>query len=199
MDPSAPLTTTELETACALPVLDAQGNSVPFGSLFENTRAVVVFIRHFWCGSCQDYVCQLATVPRAALENAGVKLVVIGCGESSMIKDYQELTQLTNGEIYADPSRRLYDVLGTTSNRKMPSERPSYVQHGLFLNLVRSFWRGYITHFASIGKQGNDSQLGADLVVGPGQTCSFIWRMRNTQDHVAVLELMKHAGVEWTP
>lgn len=35
------------------------------------------------CGACQDYVAQLATVPDT------VRLVVVGCGEPSMIQEYK--------------------------------------------------------------------------------------------------------------
>ncbi|KZW02979.1 hypothetical protein EXIGLDRAFT_828759 [Exidia glandulosa HHB12029] len=197
-DPTTLVTTAELESASALPVLDAEGKSIPFGSLFENGRAVVVLIRHFWCGSCQDYVCQLASVPSSAFEAAGVRLVVIGCGDPTMIKNYKELTQF-HGEMYADPTRKLYDVLGATSNLGQADKKPSYIQHGFFYNAVRSLWRGFITQPTTLGKQGKFSQLGADLVLGPGNTCTFSYRMRNTQDHIEVQELMKHAGVEYTP
>ncbi|EJD44623.1 hypothetical protein AURDEDRAFT_114312 [Auricularia subglabra TFB-10046 SS5] len=190
------LTAEELSKACELPVLDQDGKSVQFGTLFADQRTILVFIRHFWCGSCQDYVAQLATVPLDAFSKAGVKLVVIGCGEPSMIRGYKELTAFPH-DMYADPTRKLYDLVGAEVNLDMPAERPSYIRNGYLLNVLRSIWRGPIANPTTVGKQGPAAQNGGDFVVGPGNTCSFAWRMRNTQDHVEVKDLMKHAGVEY--
>ena len=37
-----------------LPLLDETGRKVAFGSLYEHQRTIVVFIRHFHCGLCQQ-------------------------------------------------------------------------------------------------------------------------------------------------
>ncbi|EDL16237.1 RIKEN cDNA 1110018J18, isoform CRA_a [Mus musculus] len=50
-----------------LPVLDASGRRVTFGALFRERRAVVVFVRHFLCYVCKEYVEDLAKIPKSVL------------------------------------------------------------------------------------------------------------------------------------
>lgn len=189
-----------LSDASSLEVLDSSGNRVPFGSLFESEKIVLVFIRHFFCGSCQDYVTQLSTVRKEALEEARMKIVVIGCGDWQPIESYTELTEF-KGPIYADPSRKLYTTLGMTleSLASAPAGEPkkSYISGGALALTFRSIWKGPVKNPALIGKQGNISQLGGDFVFGPGMTCSFANRMQHTEDHIEVPELMKTAGVAY--
>lgn len=89
----------------------------------------------------QQYVIQLASVRKEALEQANTRLVVIGCGDWKLIKNYcgeqnsevgspaaqllnlpryplatwtNDRTGLTDfkGGMYADPSRKLYHTFG---------------------------------------------------------------------------------------
>ena len=38
---------------------------------------------------CKAYVEELSKVPKSVLDAAGTRIVVIGCGEWSVIKDYK--------------------------------------------------------------------------------------------------------------
>ncbi|EGN93577.1 hypothetical protein SERLA73DRAFT_78458 [Serpula lacrymans var. lacrymans S7.3] len=187
-----------ISQAAQLEVLDANGNSVRFGSLFEDTTTIVVFIRHFFCGSCQDYVVQLASVQPEVLK-AGKKVVVIGCGDWQPIQFYAETTGF-QGPIFADPTRKLYVTLGMTIENLQGTpageKRRSYLQRGDISNALASIWRGPLKKPTLMGKQGNISQLGGEFIFGPGQQCSFAARMRHTQDHVEISDLMKAAGLE---
>ncbi|KAH9926481.1 AhpC/TSA antioxidant enzyme-domain-containing protein [Fomitopsis serialis] len=189
---------TEAITSTAkLPVFDSQGNSTDFGSLFRDQKTIVVFIRHFFCGSCQQYVMQLAEVPQESLQQAGVRLVVIGCGDWQPIQNYCDTTGF-KGEMYADPSRALYTALGLVESLDVtPSgqEKRSYITRSLLRNALRSILQGPLKTPQHIGKQGKISQLGGDFVFGPGETCSFASRMRHTEDHIEVADLMRTAGV----
>jgi len=186
-----------LAEASELDVLDSTGHKVRFGSLFETQKTVVVFVRHFFCGSCQDYVAQLATVRRDALEEASTQIVVIGCGEWNPIQFYSEVTGF-QGTILADPTCKLYHTLGMTLRtlaRAPPGEpTPSYLTKGFTMNVLRSIWRGLVNP-SLVGKQGDLSQLGGDFIFGPGQECTFAYRMQHTQDHTEVVDLMRTAGV----
>ncbi|KAJ7716523.1 AhpC/TSA antioxidant enzyme-domain-containing protein [Mycena metata] len=166
-----------LELASKCEVEDPSGAKVQFGSLFAEQKTVVVFIRHFFCG---QYVTQLATVPQAALEAASTKLVIIGCGDFRALEHYKDLTDF-HGSIYADSSRQLYQIFGLISN--------------LDSGTWESIKTGPMKSPTLIGKQGNFSQLGGDFVFGPGNQCSFAHRMRHTEDHIEVADLMKTAGV----
>ncbi|KAF6126617.1 peroxiredoxin like 2C [Phyllostomus discolor] len=68
-DPSGQERRQPLAAAVAeLPVLDASGRRVPFGELFRERRAVVVFVRHFLCYTCKEYVDDLAKIPKNFLQ-----------------------------------------------------------------------------------------------------------------------------------
>ncbi|KAI0748487.1 AhpC/TSA antioxidant enzyme-domain-containing protein [Daedaleopsis nitida] len=184
--------------AAALNVFDASGKEVSFGSLIRDQKTIVVFIRHFFCGTCQQYAMQLASVRKDALEQAGAHLVLIGCGDWKMITNYCETTGF-KGPLYADPSRALYTTFGLVENLdRTPAdqEKRSYLGRSLFGNVTRSIWGG-LKNPQFIGKQGNISQLGGDFVFGPGETCTYASRMKHTEDHVEVDDLMKEAGVAY--
>ncbi|KAJ7188756.1 AhpC/TSA antioxidant enzyme-domain-containing protein [Mycena filopes] len=183
-----------LDLASKYEVEDSKGVKVQFGSLFAEQKTVVVFIRHFFCG---QYVTQLATVPEAALEAASVKLIIIGCGDFRALEHYKELTGF-HGSIYADSNRQLYHAFGMISNLAVtPSDqpKPSYITKGRIAGAWESMKTGPFTDPTLIGKQGNFSQLGGDYIFGPGNQCTFARRMRHTEDHMEVADLMKTAGV----
>ncbi|KAJ6593419.1 AhpC/TSA antioxidant enzyme-domain-containing protein [Mycena capillaripes] len=187
-----------LELASKCEVEDDQGNKVQFGSLYADHKTVVVFIRHFFCGL---YVEQLASVPQAALETAGAKIVVIGCGEWKGLANYRENTGF-HGSVYADANRKLYHALGmdVQSLATIPAgqPKPSYITESFLTNAWKSMKSGPFKDPSLIGKQGNFSQLGGDFVLGPGNQCTLAHRMQNTQDHMEVVDLMKAAGVTMT-
>jgi len=191
---------TTIKEVSDLEVFDIKGDKVKFGSICEKEKAIVVFIRHFFCGSCQAYVEHLATVPEEALEAAGTKIVVIGCGEWNLIKSYSETAKF-KGKFFADPTRKLYHALGMDieSLERTPKgqPRPSYLSLGPIGGIMQSLWRGPIKNPSFIGKNGNISQLGGEFIFGPGPQCTFASRMRHTEDHTEVSELMKQAGISF--
>ncbi|KAJ7686570.1 hypothetical protein B0H17DRAFT_1204235 [Mycena rosella] len=154
-----------LELASKNEVWDVAGAKVAFGSVFAQQKTVVVFIRHFFCGICQLYVEQLAAVPEAALESAGTKIVIVGCGEWKAIQNY------------------------------VGQAKRSYITMGSWSNAWQSLKTGPFKDPSLIGKQGNFTQLGGDFVLGPGNQCNFAHRMQHTEDHVEVADLMKTAAV----
>ena len=80
----------QLARAAEMVVVLENGVPVPFGALWKEKRTAVVFIRHFWCPSCREY---LSSVVRAAdpgaLERAGAQLLIVGCGDFNLIKSYR--------------------------------------------------------------------------------------------------------------
>ncbi|KII93005.1 hypothetical protein PLICRDRAFT_35174 [Plicaturopsis crispa FD-325 SS-3] len=200
-NPVAALDAETVAAAAELHILDANGHKVLFGSVYEDQKTILVFIRHFFCGNCQQYVTQLASVPQDAVSQAGVKVVVVGCGGWQPIKEYAETTGF-RGEIYADPSRKLYHALGMTTETlaTTPAGQPrrSYLTSSVLANALRSIWTGPMKNPTLIGKQGSLSQLGGDFVFGPGNQCSFAHRMQHTEDHIEVEDLMRSAGVAYS-
>ncbi|KAF9477037.1 hypothetical protein BDN70DRAFT_881682 [Pholiota conissans] len=187
-----------LKNAAESELLDAKGDKVKFGELIKDKKTVVVFIRHFFCGNCQAFVEQLGSVSSDSLAEADTQIVVIGCGEWNPISTYTEMTKF-EGPIYADPTRTLYHTLGmdveTLKGTPKGETKRSYLTVGGFTNAMLSIWRGPMKNPALVGKQGNISQLGGDFIFGPGNTCSLAYRMRHTEDHMEVADLMQAAGV----
>ncbi|KJA19195.1 hypothetical protein HYPSUDRAFT_144043 [Hypholoma sublateritium FD-334 SS-4] len=188
-----------ISEAAELEVFGAEGEKVKFGDLIEDRKTIVVFIRHFFCGFCQTYVGQLtSTVSKESLDRENVQIIVIGCGDWNPIATYKELTMF-RGPIYADPSRTLYHTLGmgieNLDGTPKGEMRKSYLTQGVVKNALQSIWRGPLKNPSLIGKQGNLSQLGGDFIFGPGNTCSFASRMRHTEDHMEIKDLMKEADV----
>jgi len=105
---------------------------------------------------CKAYVEQLGQIPKSALDAAGTRIVVIGCGDWSVINMYKGelyrpsvstaltlLIETSNNypyEVYAEPTRELHRTLGLGSNMKGPSAdepRKSY-NPGVFRTVVTS-------------------------------------------------------------
>ncbi|XP_017650360.2 peroxiredoxin-like 2C isoform X1 [Nannospalax galili] len=113
-----------LEAAVAeLPVLDVSGRRVAFGALFRERRAVVVFVRHFLCYVCKEYVEDLAKIPKSFLQEADVTLIVIGQASYHHIEPFCKLTGYSH-EIYVDPEREIYRRLGMKRGEEVSSSVP---------------------------------------------------------------------------
>jgi len=178
-------------------VFDSTGQKVAFGDLYKDQKTIVIWIRHFHCGMCQDYLSAIvAQVKPEVLSSSNVKLLVIGCGEWGLIKPYAELLEFPY-PIYADPEKKTYSALGMTLrilDRGPEESKPSYVKHSFIGGVVSSLGNAF-----KMGKflgAGDIKQLGGEFVLGPGNTCSYARRMQNTRDHTEVKELMKLVGIE---
>nr|XP_048303551.1 peroxiredoxin-like 2C isoform X3 [Myodes glareolus] len=115
-EPGQPLATAVAD----LPVLDASGRRVSFGALFRERRAVVVFVRHFLCYVCKEYVEDLAKIPKSFLREADVTLIVIGQSSYHHIEPFCKLTGYSH-EIYVDPEREIYKRLGMKRGEEISS------------------------------------------------------------------------------
>ncbi|KAJ7591520.1 hypothetical protein C8J56DRAFT_565890 [Mycena floridula] len=192
----APPAAEALKNASDIDVLDANGSKVKFGSLFADQKTVVVFIRHFFCGSCQMYVEDLAEAQNSTPENLAIPIVVIGCGEPDLINFYAEKTGF-KGPIYAEPTTKLLKSLGmevsTVKGTPAGEKRSSYLKKGPLANALSSTWTIFM-NIRLLGKQGSFSQLGGEFVLGPGAQCTMAHRMQHTEDHIDVADLMKAAG-----
>jgi hypothetical protein len=76
--------------ASLLEVIDEKGRKHRFGDLVRRRKTIVVFIRHWHCPMCAQYVDSiLANVTEEALELAEVDLIIIGNGSDKMINGYR--------------------------------------------------------------------------------------------------------------
>ncbi|CZR53467.1 uncharacterized protein PAC_03345 [Phialocephala subalpina] len=128
-----------------LPVLDEDGKTVLFKNLYTGPnvarRVMVIFIRHFFCGNCQEYI---RTLTRSHISPSSLlrlptptSLIVIGHGDPSLIPMYRAETSCPF-PIFADPTKKLYDELGMMRTLNLGT-RPEYQRKELFNIMVRSF------------------------------------------------------------
>lgn len=122
-------TSAELEVAMGLPILDSHGQSVEFGSIMQaRGKTVVIFVRHWWCGLCVQYMEQLASIPKSRYTSRRIKLVIVGCGSPELIEPYKSeptciltwrsgadlvFVEMSNLDVlmYTDPTGRLHSAL----------------------------------------------------------------------------------------
>jgi len=191
-----------LSKVSELEVTDVSGKKVSFGSLFAKRRVIVVFIRHFFCGVCQQYVAQLNSESEKlskAFEETNTEIVVIGCGDWQPIEKYSEFTGFPSSKIYADPSRKVFHGLGMNieSLARTPAgqKRRSYLTENFMKGALWSTWRT-LMNISLLGKQGNMAQLGGEFIMGPGNQCDFAHRMQHTEDHAEISELLEKSGLQ---
>ncbi|KAF9528132.1 hypothetical protein CPB83DRAFT_854955 [Crepidotus variabilis] len=127
----------------ALKVLNSKQEEVIFGSIFEHQRTLVIFVRHFFCGSCQAYVTQLCNlVPQENLDKSGIRVVLIGSGGPEVFDYYREATGF-RGDIYTNPTTELYRALRMTITTQTTPEdqtRKSYLTSSKLGNALGSIW-----------------------------------------------------------
>ncbi|KAI3326422.1 hypothetical protein HD806DRAFT_520319 [Xylariaceae sp. AK1471] len=155
-------------------VLDHDGKTHPFKSLYSGhnvaRRVLIIFIRHFFCGNCQEYLRTLsASITPEALLGLPVStfIAVIGCGSHELIDTYVKETNCPF-PVYADPTRRLYQELGMIRTLSMGS-RPAYLQNKTVAHTVVS---GIIQGLKQVKtglvmKMGDQRQVGGEFLFEP--------------------------------
>nr|XP_025137829.1 thioredoxin-like protein AAED1 isoform X2 [Bubalus bubalis] len=170
--PSGPASWQSLAGAVAeLPVLDASGRPVPFGELFRERRAIVVFVRE-----------------------ANVTLIVIGQSSYHHIEPFCKLTGYSH-EIYVDPEREIYKRLGMKRGEEIASSGQSpHVKSNILSGSIRSLWRAVTGPLFDF--QGDPAQQGGTLILGPGNNIHFIHHDRNRLDHKPINSVLQLVGVQ---
>ncbi|KAK7800072.1 hypothetical protein U0070_027609, partial [Myodes glareolus] len=200
-EPGQPLATAVAD----LPVLDASGRRVSFGALFRERRAVVVFVRHFLCYVCKEYVEDLAKIPKSFLrmwmedvsgrhpdvDEADVTLIVIGQSSYRHIEPFCKLTGYSH-EIYVDPEREIYKRLGMKRGEEISSSGKTF--HMQCSSLKYSLWRAVTGPLFDF--QGDPAQQGGTFILGPGNSIHFVHRDRNRLDHKPINSVLQLVGVQ---
>ncbi|XP_051633358.1 peroxiredoxin-like 2C isoform X2 [Manacus candei] len=182
------------DEAARCPVLDRDGRSVPFQALYGDRKAIVVFVRNFLCYTCKEYVEDLAKVPKAFLQEANVRLIVIGQSSYHHIKPFCSLTGYTH-EMYVDPQREIYKTLGMKRGEgNNISVRSPHVKSNTLLGSIRSIWRAMTG--PAFDFQGDPAQQGGALIIGPGNEVHFLHLDKNRLDHVPINTILQLAGVK---
>lgn len=189
----------DLKRVDDLLVLDSKGQSRPFKDLYRGEgvapRQMIIFVRHFFCGNCQEYLRELSAsiTPESLLALPEPTFItVIGCGRPDLIDMYTSTTSCPF-PIYADPTRKLYDYLGMTRTLDL-GKKPNYIQSNLFVTSVQSIIQGLKTGGNAL-KGGDIKQVGGEFLFEDGK-CVWAHRMRNTRDHAEITELREVLGLE---
>ncbi|KAK5632095.1 hypothetical protein RRF57_007809 [Xylaria bambusicola] len=204
-------------------VFDHAGKTHPFKDLYSGhnvaRRILVIFVRHFFCGNCQEYLRTLsASITPEALLGLPVStfITVVGCGSYELIDHYVKETGCPF-PVYADPTRRLYQELGMARTFAM-GPRPAYlgdktVAHTVVSGIMqglRQVKTGLVT------KMGDSRQVGGEFLFEPAsglvetpistpdgqneaveeKTVTWCHRMRTTRDHAEIPELMEVLGLD---
>lgn len=182
--------------ATSLPVLDSNGTPHLFSTLYASDnpseQTLLVFIRHFFCGSCKAYVSALSQVDGASpseLSAAKKRLIIIGCGQPNLIEQYAKDTTCPF-PIYADPTRKLYDAFGMIRTLRLADEKPNYIKSSFFSLLAKSTLSKFAAG-SSMFQGGDIQQVGGEYLVDHQGHIIWSHNMNNTQDHVEVKELRK--------
>ncbi|XP_008334252.1 thioredoxin-like protein AAED1 [Cynoglossus semilaevis] len=178
-------------------VYDRRGVPLPFKKLYQDRKAVIVFVRSFLCYSCKEYVDDLAKIPKEALEDAYIRLVVIGQSAYHHIEPFCKLTSYPY-EIYVDPERCIFQNLGMKREEKFTqSANPSpHVKSGVFVGQMKTIWRAMTS--PKFDFQGDLYQQGGAIIAGPGSQVHFSHFDMNRLDHMPINWLLQLAGVQQT-
>ncbi len=182
-----------------LPVYDAEGNAVPFGTLYDpetatHQRQLLIFVRHFYCGACQAYL--KALISGISMEDyfsipIPTSIVIIGCGKPDIIPQYRKLTNQCQFTMLAEPTRTLFKKLGMGWSTSFGPERPDYMKdtsvYGMIKGQVRDV-NAAVRDPEGIRKRdvfrgGHMFQIGGEFLFEDGEVvwCHRMKHMRNRE------------------
>jgi hypothetical protein len=182
--------------ATSLPVLDLNGTSHPFSTLYttdnHNQQTLFIFIRHFFCGVCKEYISGLSQadgiIPNE-LSVANKRLIIIGCGQPTLIEQYVKDTNCPY-PIYADPTQKLYDAFGMIRTLRLGDKKPDYVKSSFLSVLVKST-HSKLSAGSCMFQGGDIQQVGGEYLINNQGDIIWSHNMNNTRDHVEIKELRK--------
>lgn len=177
-------------------VYDEDGGEVMLGDLFKKKRTLVCFLRHWWCGFCQQFAMSVRHIDPLPLKRANMDFIIIGQGDYSVIKAYREVMQVQY-PMYADPKRNVYRALGMTlrTNEANPAcARPDYATMGMTKGILVAIKKGLFD--MPIRSPGDMKLLGGDFILGPGLQCSFTHRMTTADGHMDLPRILAQAGCD---
>lgn len=185
----------QLDAVANLPVRDGENKSIPFKSLYEGkNRVLVIFVRHFFCGQCQEFMRTLSdsVTPEDLLKlSTPTELVIIGCGQPELIPFYKEQTHC-RFPLYADPTRALYTKLGMARTME-PGAKPEYIRKS-FMGVAFSSFLQAVTAGRNTLRGGDFWQVGGEFLFENG-TVTKTHRMTTTRDHSEMDELKSWLGL----
>ena len=145
---------------------------------------------------CQEYLKTLSSsITPEALQTLSIptRLVIVGCGEPHLISWYAKETACPF-PIYADPTKKLYDLLGMTRTLSLGNKTPEYVKSSVPVTTIKSFWQT-LRAGRDMLKGGDFYQVGGEFMF-EAERVTWCHRMKNTRDHAEILEMRKVMGLD---
>jgi peroxiredoxin len=180
--------------AISIPVLDSKGTSHLFSTLYtsddHNQQTLFIFIRHFFCGICKEYVCALSEkdgLNPNELSAVNKRLIIIGCGQPNLIEQYAKDTKCPF-PIYADPTQKLYDAFGMIRTLSLGDKKPDYIKSSFLSNVAKSAV-SQLSAGSAMFQGGDIHQVGGEYLINARGDIIWSHNMNNTRDHVEVKEL----------
>jgi len=195
-DIDTPPSVRELFEASLLEVIGEDGKKVKFGDLLKGKKTIVVFIRHWFCPLCAQYMNSiLAEVSPEALERADVDLIIIGNGSGKMLPAYKNKAFKCPFKMFTDPSLMLYRALGLTrqtGDAGPESEKGDYLIQTPLEATMQTLKRATLM---PLRNPGHFTQLGGEFIFSGPLNLDYTHRMSTTRDHAPIRDLCEIAGV----
>ncbi|OCF76335.1 hypothetical protein I204_03635 [Kwoniella mangroviensis CBS 8886] len=182
--------------ASLMEVVDDKGKKVRFGDLVRNRKTIVIFIRHWYCPLCAQYMNSiLAEVSLDALEEANTDLIIIGNGSDKMLDGYRNKSFRCPFKMYTDPTLALYRALGLTRQTGDGGDNDSkgdYLVQSAMESTVQTVKRATKM---PLRNPGHFTQLGGEFIFDGTLNCLFTHRMTTTRSHKPIRDICEEAGV----
>ncbi|KAL7420545.1 hypothetical protein Q5752_004496 [Cryptotrichosporon argae] len=186
----------QLFEASELDVIGEDGARVKFGDLVSRRKTIVVFIRHWFCPLCAQYIKSIIReISPEALEAADVDMIIIGNGSDKMIDGYRNKHFKCPFRMYTDPSLRLYRALGLTrqtGDAGADEDAGDYLTQSAAQQTVETVRRAMRM---PLRRPGHFLQLGGEFVFDGPLSVAFTNRMTTTRDHRPIRDVVAAAGV----
>ncbi|KAF2397663.1 hypothetical protein EJ06DRAFT_558664 [Trichodelitschia bisporula] len=188
-----------LAAADTIPIFSAPGTSTPFRDIYaadDIDRHLVIFVRHFFCGICQDFLASFShTIPPSSLPPR-TRITIIGPGSPTLIPSYLSATS-SPYTLLSEPTGQLYDVLGFIRTLSLGDKKPSYVKRSMLVGSLASIAQAFGTGREMLKGGEFDRNGGEILWVRKEDEWNVEWihRMRNTRGHAEIDTLKQVLGV----
>ncbi|ORX36902.1 AhpC/TSA antioxidant enzyme-domain-containing protein [Kockovaella imperatae] len=183
-----------------LEVIAEDGERVRFGNLVRDRKTIVIFIRHWFCSLCAQYMQSIVSQVRPeALEAADVNLIIIGNGSVKMLPGYKNKAFNCPFPMYTDPSLELYRALGQTrqsGDAGADEDAGDYLVQSVMQQTVSTVKRATMM---PLRNPGHFTQLGGEFIFDGALNCTYAHRMTTTRSHAPIRDVCAEAGVrlEW--